>query len=83
MKPIPLRPARRADSDHIFTFSNGLHMRELSHSDQILKQAKSQWSNWQKFNADVSMTSPSYFIMLTWQRQVATCDWAGDTGVDQ
>jgi hypothetical protein len=21
-------------------------------------------------------------MMLTWQRQVATCDWAGDTGVD-
>jgi hypothetical protein len=48
MKPIPLRPARHADSDHIFTFSNGLRMRELSHSDQILKQLKSQRSTGKK-----------------------------------
>jgi hypothetical protein len=42
MKPIPLRPARRADSDSIFTFSNGRCMRELSYSDRFLKQLKSQ-----------------------------------------
>jgi hypothetical protein len=42
MKPIPLRPAHRADSDHIFTFSNGCRMRELSHSDHFPKQLKSQ-----------------------------------------
>jgi hypothetical protein len=35
-------------------------MPELSHSDQILKQLKIQWSNSQKFNDDISMTSPSY-----------------------
>jgi hypothetical protein len=61
-------------------------MRELSHSDQILKQLKSQRSNWQKVNVDVSMTSPSYFIMLTWQRQVMTsgdCDWEDVAGMDQ
>jgi hypothetical protein len=58
MKPIPLRPARRVDFDSIFTFSNGLRMRELSHSDGFLKQLKSQRSNWQKVNADVIITSP-------------------------
>jgi hypothetical protein len=47
-KPIPLRPARRVDSGHIFTFSNGLCMRELSHSDHFSKQLKSQQVNWQK-----------------------------------
>jgi hypothetical protein len=41
-KPIPLRPARRVDSDHIFTFSNRLRMRKLSHSDRFPKQLKSQ-----------------------------------------
>jgi hypothetical protein len=39
-KPIPLRPTRHADSGHIFTFSNGLRMRELSHSDQISQTTK-------------------------------------------
>jgi hypothetical protein len=58
MKPIPLRPARRVDSGHIFTFSNRRCIQELSHSDQILKHAKSQQSNWKKVKADVSMTSP-------------------------
>jgi hypothetical protein len=61
MKPIPLRPAHRSDSDSIFTFSNGLRMRELSHSNRFLKQLKSQKVNWQKVNADVSMTSPKLF----------------------
>ena len=42
MKPTPLRPTRRVDSGHIFTFSNGLYMRELSHSDHFLKHLKSQ-----------------------------------------
>jgi hypothetical protein len=58
MKPIPLRPTHRANSNNIFTFSNGHRMRELLHSGQILKQVKSQRSNWQKVNADVSLTSP-------------------------
>jgi hypothetical protein len=46
VKPIPSRQARRVDSDYIFTFSNGLCMQELSHSDRIVKQLKSQRSNW-------------------------------------
>jgi hypothetical protein len=61
MKPIPLRLNHHADFDHIFTFSNGLRMRELSHYDQILKQLKGQRSNWQKVNADVNMISPNLF----------------------
>jgi hypothetical protein len=64
MKPMPLRPARSPDSGHIFTFSNGRCMRELSYSDRFLKQAKSQQV---QSNDDISMTS----AVLTWQRQVA------------
>jgi hypothetical protein len=36
-------------------------MRELSHSDQIPKQLKSQGSTVQKVNDDVNMTSPNLF----------------------
>jgi len=61
MKPIPLWPARRADFGHIFTFSNGLCMQELSYSDRILKNQKSQRVSWQRVNADVSMASPKLF----------------------
>jgi hypothetical protein len=61
MKLIPLQSAHSAYFGHIFTFSNGLCMRELSHSDQILKHLKSQRSNWKKLNADVIMTSPKIF----------------------
>jgi hypothetical protein len=42
MKLMPLRPNRSPNSGHIFTFSNGRCMRELSYSDRFLKQAKSQ-----------------------------------------
>jgi phage FluMu protein gp41 len=58
-------------------------MRELSHSDHFLKQLKSQRVNWKKVNADISMTSPKKFMMLMWQRQVATFDWADDADLDQ
>jgi hypothetical protein len=64
MKPTPLRPARSPDSGHIFTFSNGRCMRELSYSDRFPKQAKSQ----QVQSNDDIMTS----AVLTWQRQVVT-----------
>jgi hypothetical protein len=38
-------PTHHVDSRHIFTFSNGLCMRYLSHSNHILKQLKSQRVN--------------------------------------
>jgi hypothetical protein len=63
MKLTPLRPACSLDSSHIFTFSNGCCMRELSYSDRFLKQTKSQQV---QSNDDISMTS----TLLTWQRQV-------------
>jgi hypothetical protein len=47
MKPIPLRPSRQADSNHIFTLSNEFFMRELSHFDHFPKQLKSQHVNYQ------------------------------------
>jgi hypothetical protein len=56
-KLAPLRPSRLPDSGGIFTSSNGLRMRKLSHSDRKPKQVKSQRSTGQKVNADVSMTS--------------------------
>jgi hypothetical protein len=40
-KPMPLRRARRADSDHIFFFSeNGHRMQKLSRSEDQVKHAK-------------------------------------------
>jgi hypothetical protein len=44
MKPVPLRLSRHVDSGSIFTFSNRLRMRDLSHSNHFLKQGKSQRS---------------------------------------
>jgi hypothetical protein len=37
---MPLRPSRLPDSGHIFTSSNGLRMRKISHSVRKPKQAK-------------------------------------------
>jgi hypothetical protein len=56
-KLVPLCLSRLPDSGGIFTLSNGLHMRKLSHSDRKPKQVKSQSSTGQKVNVDVSMTS--------------------------
>jgi hypothetical protein len=72
VKPIPFQSTHRANSGHIFNFSSGLCMRDLSHSDQILKQLKSQRSTGKNVNDDISMTSQSYLSMLTWQKQVLT-----------
>jgi hypothetical protein len=52
MKPTPLHPSRRPDSDSIFTLSNRLRMRKLSRSYWKPKQVKSQRSTSQKVNAD-------------------------------
>jgi hypothetical protein len=41
-KPMPLRPSRLPDSGGIFTSSNGLRMRKLSHLEVLHKQEKSQ-----------------------------------------
>jgi hypothetical protein len=54
-KPTPLRQSPFSDSSGIFTLSNELRMRKLSHSDRKPKQVKSQRSTGQKVNADVSM----------------------------
>jgi hypothetical protein len=40
MKPMPLRPYRLPDSSHIFTLSNELRMRKISHSVRKAKQGK-------------------------------------------
>jgi hypothetical protein len=40
MKPAPLRLSRLPDSNHIFTSSNKLHMRKISHSVRKPKQEK-------------------------------------------
>jgi hypothetical protein len=61
-------------------------MRELSHSDQILKLAKSQRSNWKKVNDYVIMTSPSYFHdadMAEVGGDIRRAGWIEDVGVDQ
>jgi hypothetical protein len=74
MKPIPLHPTRLPNSDGIFTLSNGLHMRKLSHSDRKPKQVKSQRSIGQKVNADdISMLTMQE---MTWH-SLADRDWAG------
>jgi hypothetical protein len=39
-KPTPLRPARFPDSGGIFTLSNGVRMKKISHSVRQAKQAK-------------------------------------------
>jgi hypothetical protein len=39
-KPMPLRPSHLPDSGGIFTSSNGLCMRKISHSVRKGKQAK-------------------------------------------
>jgi hypothetical protein len=41
-KPMPLRPARRANSSHIIFFTNGCRMRKISRSDRFPIQAKTQ-----------------------------------------
>jgi hypothetical protein len=44
-KPAPLHRARRADSDHIFFFSeNGHRMQKLSRSEDQVKHAKKSQS---------------------------------------
>ena len=40
LKPIPLRRSRRAESRGMFSFSNELRMRKISHSEVLVKQAK-------------------------------------------
>jgi hypothetical protein len=40
MKTVPLRPSRLPDSGGIFTFSNGVRMKEISRSVRQAKQAK-------------------------------------------
>jgi hypothetical protein len=40
MKIVPLRPYRLPDSGGIFTFANGVRMKELSRSVRQAKQAK-------------------------------------------
>jgi hypothetical protein len=53
-------------------------MRDLSHSDQIPKQLKSQRSNWQKVNVDVAEASDDMWqpvtkqIMQAWTNTVPT-----------
>jgi hypothetical protein len=73
-KPTPLRPSRLPDSGGIFTLSNGLRMRKLSHSDRKPKQVKSQRSTGQKVNVDdISMLTVQE---MTWH-SLADGDWAG------
>jgi hypothetical protein len=57
-------------------------MRELSHSDQILKQLKSQRSTGKKMSMhDVNMTSPKLINdvdVVETCGSTATVDWADD-----
>jgi hypothetical protein len=39
-KPTPLRPSRLPNSGGIFTLSNGVRMKKISHSDRKVKQGK-------------------------------------------
>jgi hypothetical protein len=59
--PIPtlMHLAHSPDSSHIFTFSNGRCMRELSYSDHFPKQAKTQQvqSNDDISSVDIAETS--------------------------
>ena len=73
MKPTPLRPAHLPNSGGIFTLSNGLCMRKLSHSDRKPKQVKSQRSTGQKVNVDVIMLTVQE---MTWH-SLADVDWIG------
>ena len=41
-KPVPFRSSRLPDFDGIFTSSNRLHMRKLSHLEVLHKEEKSQ-----------------------------------------
>jgi hypothetical protein len=73
-KPIPLRPSHLPDSGGIFTLSNGIRMRKLSHSDRKPKHVKSQRSTGQKVNADdISMLAVQE---MPWH-SLANHDWAG------
>jgi hypothetical protein len=60
MKPTPLCSSHCVDFDHILFSSNGHHMQNLSRSDQIPKQAKSQLV---KVNADISSTTGDVMMM--------------------
>ena len=72
-KPVPLRPSRLPDSGGIFTLSNRLRMRKLSHSDWKPKQVKSQRSTSQKVNADdINMLTVQE---MTWH-SLDDGDWA-------
>ena len=73
-KPMPLRPSRLPNSSGIFTLSNGLRMRNLSHFDRKPKQGKSQRSTGQKVNDDdINMLTMQEMM---WQ-SLADGDWAG------
>jgi hypothetical protein len=72
MKPIPLSLSRFLDSGGIFTLSNGLRMRKLSHSDRKPKQVKSQRSTGKKVNTDeINMLTVQ---KMTWH-SLADHDW--------
>jgi hypothetical protein len=74
MKPMPFRPSRLPDFNGIFTLSNRLYMRKLSHSDRKPKQVKIQRSTGQKVNIDdISMLTVQE---MTWH-SLADRDWAG------
>jgi hypothetical protein len=64
MKLVPLCLSHHADSGHIFTFSNGHRMRELSHSDRFPKQAKSQQV---QSNADINSVDMAEAVGDKWQ----------------
>jgi hypothetical protein len=53
MKPAPLRPSHLPDSSHIFTSSNGIRMRNISHSVRKPKQAK-KWVTVQSVQCHVA-----------------------------
>jgi hypothetical protein len=69
MKPVPLCPSHRSDSDHIIFSSNRHRMRTLLRSNQNPKHAKSQLV---KVNTDVSSMKGDV-IMLMWCHQEVTC----------
>jgi hypothetical protein len=60
MKTVPLRPSRLPDSGGIFTFSNGVRMKEISRSVRQAKQAKF-------LDADCTCPTVRTVRTVTWQ----------------